>query len=99
MIYLINHKEGRSSGEAYIELESDEDVKRVLDMDKAVYIEKRYIEVFKATPDEMDYVLEKAERQANQPWDNVIRVRGLPFKCTTDNLRKFFKVNIFWKYF
>ena len=28
----------------------------------------------------MEYVLEKAERQANQPWDNVIRVKGLPFK-------------------
>ena len=68
-------------------------------MDKAVYIEKRYIEVFKATPDEMDYVLEKAERQANQPWDNVIRVRGLPFKCTSDNLRKFFKVNFISKIF
>jgi len=90
-VHFTLTKEGRSSGEAYVELESDEDVKRVLDMDKAVYIEKRYIEVFKATPDEMDYVLEKAERQANQPWDNVIRVRGLPFKCTSDNLRKFFK--------
>ena len=40
----------------------------------------RYIEIFKSTSDEMDYVLEKAERQANQPWDNVIRLRGIPFK-------------------
>jgi len=40
----------------------------------------RYIEIFKSTGDEMEYVLEKAERQANQPWDNVIRLRGIPFK-------------------
>ena len=73
--------EGRSSGEAYIELENLDDFERVLSLPKKdLWIGKRYIEIFKSTSEEMEYVLEKAERQANQPWDNVIRVKGLPFK-------------------
>jgi heterogeneous nuclear ribonucleoprotein F/H len=43
-------------------------------------LQDRYIEIFKSSAEEMEYVLEKAERQANQPWDNVIRMRGIPFK-------------------
>ena len=58
-----------------------EDFDRVLSLPKKdLWIGKRYIEIFKSTSEEMEYVLEKAERQANQPWDNVIRVKGLPFK-------------------
>ena len=65
---------------------------------KELWIEKRFLEIFKSTSEEMEYVLgmthksydsfiyydviiiEKAERQANQPWDNVIKVKGLPYK-------------------
>ena len=80
--------EGRSSGEAYIELENVEDFDRVLSLPKKdLWIGKRYIEIFKSTSEEMEYVLEKAERQANQPWDNVIRVKGLPFKVYNNILR------------
>ena len=74
--------EGRSSGEAYIELESEEDIARVLKMDKSVFIENRYIEVFKATPEEMDYVLEKAERQANQVRFDFLRQFSTNFKIS-----------------
>ena len=78
--------EGRSSGEAYIELENLDDFERVLSLPKKdLWIGKRYIEIFKSTSEEMEYVLEKAERQANQPWDNVIRVKGLPFKVLLDS--------------
>ena len=73
--------EGRPSGEAYIELENDSDAAKAIKMDREV-LQGRYIELFKSTADEMEYVLEKAERQANQPWDNVIRLRGIPFKVS-----------------
>jgi len=89
-VHFTLTKEGRPSGEAYIELESDGDVAKAVKMDRQL-LQGRYIEIFKSTSDEMDYVLEKAERQANQPWDNVIRLRGIPFKCTPDKLRTFFK--------
>ena len=45
---------------------------RILEMEKKeLWIDKRYVEVFKSTAEEMEYVLEKAERQANQ--DRLIR--------------------------
>lgn len=94
-VHFTLTKEGRPSGEAYIELENDSDVAKAIKMDREVLQGRdgkgRYIEIFKSTGDEMEYVLEKAERQANQPWDNVIRLRGIPFKCTPEKLRNFFK--------
>lgn len=91
-VHFTLTREGRSSGEAYIELESQIDMDRILEMEKKeLWIDKRYVEVFKSTAEEMEYVLEKAERQANQPWDNVIKVKGLPYKCSPETLRKFFK--------
>ena len=42
--------EGRSSGEAYIELENLDDFERVLSLPKKdLWIGKRYIEIFKST--------------------------------------------------
>ena len=46
-------------------------------------LQGRYIEIFPSSADEMEYVLEKAERQANQPWENVVRLRGIPFKVNS----------------
>ena len=74
-------QEGRPSGEAYIELETEADSKKALKMNKEE-LQGRYIEIFPSSGDEMEYVLEKAERQANQPWDNVVRLRGIPFKAS-----------------
>ena len=60
-------------------------------------LQGRYIEIFPSSGDEMEYVLEKAERQANQPWDNVVRLRGIPFKASfllkSSNSRKNFPFN------
>ena len=53
---------------------------------KEFWIDRRYIEIFESSAEEMEYVLEKSERQANQPWDNVIKVKGLPYKVLTYNL-------------
>lgn len=89
-VHFTLTKEGRPSGEAYIELANENDLAKAIKMHRE-RLQDRYIEIFKSSAEEMEYVLEKAERQANQPWDNVIRMRGIPFKCTPEKLRNFFK--------
>ena len=45
---MLNHREGRPSGEAFIELESKDDVQKALEYDRKC-MGKRYIEVFESS--------------------------------------------------
>ncbi len=29
--------------------------------------------------------------EANQPWENVVKLRGVPYKCTSDRIRQFLR--------
>lgn len=49
-------------------------------------IQGRYIEIFKATVNELETHIEKASRS----WDNIIRLRGMTFNNTEDDVREFF---------
>lgn len=106
-------REGRPSGEAYIELESVEDVEKALSKDKQ-HMGHRYIEswfsslldqqffscsnfkcklisVFPTSREEMDYCLEKSGSNIGSVVDECcIRLRGLPFGCTKDDVVQFF---------
>uniref|UniRef100_G3PUH7 Heterogeneous nuclear ribonucleoprotein H3 (2H9) n=1 Tax=Gasterosteus aculeatus aculeatus TaxID=481459 RepID=G3PUH7_GASAC len=83
-------KEGRPSGEAFIELTMPEDFKNALAKDRK-YMGHRYIEVFKSNRSEMDWVL---KRSGPADYDSctgcMLRLRGLPFGCSKEEIVQFF---------
>uniref|UniRef100_A0A674PB97 Heteroous nuclear ribonucleoprotein H3 n=1 Tax=Takifugu rubripes TaxID=31033 RepID=A0A674PB97_TAKRU len=83
-------KEGRPSGEAFIELKTAEDFKNALAKDRK-YMGHRYIEVFKSNRSEMDWVL---KRSGPADYDScsgcTLRLRGLPFGCSKEEIVQFF---------
>ncbi|XP_033931083.1 heterogeneous nuclear ribonucleoprotein H3 [Pseudochaenichthys georgianus] len=83
-------KEGRPSGEAFIELKMSEDFKIALSKDRK-YMGHRYIEVFKSNRSEMDWVL---KRSGPADYDScsgcMLRLRGLPFGCSKEEIVQFF---------
>ncbi|XP_054475743.1 heterogeneous nuclear ribonucleoprotein H3 isoform X1 [Anoplopoma fimbria] len=83
-------KEGRPSGEAFIELKMSEDFKNALAKDRK-YMGHRYIEVFKSNRSEMDWVL---KRSGPADYDScsgcMLRLRGLPFGCSKEEIVQFF---------
>ncbi|XP_077480724.1 heterogeneous nuclear ribonucleoprotein H3 isoform X1 [Stigmatopora argus] len=83
-------REGRPSGEAFIELKTSEDFKKALGKDRK-YMGHRYIEVFKSNRSEMDWVL-KRSGPADYDSSNgcMLRLRGLPFGCSKEEIVQFF---------
>ncbi|XP_043111594.1 heterogeneous nuclear ribonucleoprotein H3 isoform X1 [Puntigrus tetrazona] len=83
-------KEGRPSGEAFVELKTSEDFKKALAKDRK-YMGHRYIEVFKSNRSEMDWVL---KRSGPTDYDSssgcMLRLRGLPFGCSKEEIVQFF---------
>ncbi|MGH0117379.1 UNVERIFIED_CONTAM: hypothetical protein FKN15_033474 [Acipenser sinensis] len=83
-------KEGRPSGEAFIELETAEDLKSALAKD-CKYMGHRYIEVFKSNSSELDWML---QRCGPNDYDScsgcLVRLRGLPFGCSKEEIVQFF---------
>ncbi|CAL8403757.1 unnamed protein product [Boreogadus saida] len=83
-------KEGRPSGEAFVELINAEDFKNAIAKDRK-YMGHRYIEVFKSNRSEMDWVL---KRSGPADYDGcsgcMLRLRGLPFGCSKEEIVQFF---------
>ncbi|XP_057707305.1 heterogeneous nuclear ribonucleoprotein H3 isoform X3 [Corythoichthys intestinalis] len=83
-------REGRPSGEAFIELKTSDDFKNALCKDRK-YMGHRYIEVFKSNRSEMDWVL---KRSGPADYDSssgcMLRLRGLPFGCSKEEIVQFF---------
>ncbi|KAF7268050.1 heterogeneous nuclear ribonucleoprotein glorund [Rhynchophorus ferrugineus] len=88
-VHLTFSKEGRPSGEAFVELESMEDLIQAEKMDKE-HMGNRYIEVFKVNRAEMDYVIKRCGTSYNSNEDGCVRLRGLPFECSKEEIAQFF---------
>ncbi|XP_012509365.1 PREDICTED: heterogeneous nuclear ribonucleoprotein F [Propithecus coquereli] len=89
-VHFIYTREGRQSGEAFVELESEDDVKMALKKDRES-MGHRYIEVFKSHRTEMDWVLKHSgPNSADSANDGFVRLRGLPFGCTKEEIVQFF---------
>ena len=89
-VHFIYTREGRQSGEAFVELESEDDVKLALKKDRES-MGHRYIEVFKSHRTEMDWVLKHSgPNSADTANDGFVRLRGLPFGCTKEEIIQFF---------
>ncbi|XP_071039079.1 heterogeneous nuclear ribonucleoprotein H3 isoform X2 [Parasteatoda tepidariorum] len=83
-------REGRPSGEAYVEFETEEDAEKGLDKDNE-HLGSRYIEVFRSKPNEMEWALRKCGLDGEEAFgDACVRLRGLPFGCSKEEIAQFF---------
>lgn len=88
-INFTSTRDGRPSGEAYIELITEKDLELALSKDKN-HMGKRYIEVFRSKRSEMDWVVKRSGPGQMNNNDAVIRLRGLPFGCSKEEIAHFF---------
>ena len=100
--FTVAH-EGRASGDAYVELLTEEDVSRALSHNKE-HMGRRYVEIFRATRGQMEYDCQSGVEgrsiggggvggglgEGPGVEGGVVRLRGLPFGCTEDQVRIFF---------
>jgi len=89
-VFQTLNQQGRPTGEAYVQFKDEKDCKAALALDHH-HIGHRYIEVYQSNE------AERAKAQArSKPWSPVsqssvvIRMRGLPFSSTEDDIRTFF---------
>lgn len=83
----INPTTKRQTGEAYLRLPTVEDQIKALDQNKAT-LGHRYIEVFTASDDQYENAVNREENAEDS--GPVVRMRGLPWSCTTDDVKQFF---------
>ncbi|XP_055876218.1 heterogeneous nuclear ribonucleoprotein F-like isoform X2 [Biomphalaria glabrata] len=89
-IHFTFSREGRPSGEAFVELESEEDITNALAQNNE-HIGSRYIEVFKVDKSEMDWMIKRAGADvAGGMAEAVVKLRGLPFGCSKEEIAQFF---------
>jgi len=96
--------EGKFSGEAYVQLHNESDFKEALSYNLSD-LGNRYIEVFETNENEtmkakLSQYPEKREMKtvANPNWAHLLRegtgivkMRGLPYSCTEEDIREFFR--------
>lgn len=78
---------GRPSGQAFIEVEHEDDVGKALEKHRQ-YLGPRYVEVYEVTNTDAEAILNKAVGDASS--DCVVRIRGLPFSSTKADITNFF---------
>ncbi|XP_044144255.1 heterogeneous nuclear ribonucleoprotein H3-like [Bufo gargarizans] len=88
-IHFTTSKEGRPSGEAFIVLETEDDLKKALEKDSK-YMGHRYIDVFKSNNTEMEWVLKHNFSDGESETDGTVQLRGLPFGCSKEEIVQFF---------
>uniref|UniRef100_A0A8C9LT06 RRM domain-containing protein n=1 Tax=Piliocolobus tephrosceles TaxID=591936 RepID=A0A8C9LT06_9PRIM len=89
-IRFIYTREGRPSGEAFVELESEEEVNLALKKGRET-MGHRYVEVFQSNSVEMDWVLKHTgPNSPDAANDDFVRLRGLPFGCSKEEIVQFF---------
>lgn len=87
-IHLTLNRDGKPSGEAFIELDYEEDVQKALEKHRQ-YLGPRYVEVYEVTNSEAETFLKQSvDSPVN---DGVVRLRGLPFSCTETDVINFFE--------
>lgn len=80
--------DGRPSGEAFVELSSAEDVEKAL-AHSHEHMGRRYVEIFRANRSQWEWDTRKEETVSGEG-SGVVRLRGLPFGCTEEQIATFF---------
>lgn len=86
-IHFTFGPDGRASGEAFVEVCSAEDVSKALGHNRE-HLGGRYIEIFKAYQAQLDWECRVTERVSGE--GGVVRLRGLPYGCSDEDVRDFF---------
>lgn len=86
-IHLTVDRLGRPTGRAFIEMEHEVDVSKALEKHRQ-YLGPRYVEVFEVTNADAEAILSKDTLAPAE--SAVVRLRGLPFTCTEDDIFQFF---------
>nr|XP_046207490.1 G-rich sequence factor 1 [Oncorhynchus gorbuscha] len=86
-IHLTVNRDGKPNGQAFIELEHEEDVSKALEKHRQ-YLGPRYVEVFEVTNSDAEAILKKSVQLPAR--DGVVRIRGLPYSCTETDVVLFF---------
>ncbi|XP_049434562.1 G-rich sequence factor 1 isoform X2 [Epinephelus fuscoguttatus] len=86
-IHLTVDKMGRPNGQAFIEMEHEEDVCKALEKHRQ-YLGPRYVEVYEVTNNDAEAILKKVIPAG--PDVGVVRLRGLPFSCNKADIAQFF---------
>ncbi|GCB60401.1 hypothetical protein scyTo_0014162 [Scyliorhinus torazame] len=89
-VHFLCSRGGKPSGEAIVELKSADDVKKALEKHRK-YLGQRYIEVFELSNNDVNTLLKRLHSSEKELTDGcVVRLRGLPFSCTTEDIAHFF---------
>ncbi|KAF6738977.1 G-rich sequence factor 1 [Oryzias melastigma] len=86
-VHLTVDRLGRPSGRAFIEMEHEEDVSKALEKHRQ-YLGPRYVEVSEVTNSDAEAILQHAAPPPAE--DGVVKLRGLPFSCSEDDVLHFF---------
>ncbi|CAN2389955.1 G-rich RNA sequence binding factor 1 [Pristimantis euphronides] len=104
-VHFIFNRDGKPRGDAVIEFETADDLLKSLEQHKK-YLGQRYVEVFEMSPKDAESLLQRLQApmspttsssvpQAAQsvvglPSDGTVRLRGLPYSCTDQDIVNFF---------
>lgn len=86
-IHLTVNRDGKPNGQAFVEMEHEEDVSKALEKHRQ-YLGPRYIEVSEVTNSDAEAILKKSVQPSTK--DGVVRLRGLPYSCTESDIVLFF---------
>lgn len=86
-VHILYNKYGKPTGQAFIELEHEEDVGKALDQHRH-YLRDRFVQVCEVTNKDAEAILKAAKERLET--DGVVRLRGLPYSCTEGDLIQFF---------
>ncbi|XP_028399699.1 heterogeneous nuclear ribonucleoprotein H-like isoform X2 [Dendronephthya gigantea] len=90
-IHFTFSRDGRPSGECFVEFATIEDFNRALTRDNE-HMGKRYVEVFQSKRSEMEWACKRPGGPDSDENDNrVVRLRGLPYGCSKEEVANFFK--------
>ncbi|KAG7267477.1 hypothetical protein CRUP_007967 [Coryphaenoides rupestris] len=85
-IHFTYTREGRPTGEAFVEVETEEDLKIAVKKDRET-MGHRYVEIFKSNNVEMDWVMKHTGPNCPETTgDGLCRLRGLPFGCSKEEI-------------
>jgi len=87
--HLTFSREGRASGEAFVDFASEEDVEKAVEKNNA-HMGSRYIEVFRSKKSEMEWVVKRSGADHSNMSEACVKLRGLPFGCSKEEIAQFF---------
>ncbi|KAG9480419.1 hypothetical protein GDO78_012080 [Eleutherodactylus coqui] len=104
-VHFIFNRDGKPRGDAVIEFETSDDLVKALEQHKK-YLGQRYVEVFEMSHKDAESLLQRlqapvspttssaasqaAQSMAGTPSDGTVRLRGLPYSCTEQDIVNFF---------